>query len=311
MDGEYDSSSFLVTNQGLNPGLNPGLIALDIDGTMIVDGEMDRALISLLEACESRGWQIAFITGRPFVRASLALASLSLPYMLAAINGSDLLSMPEERLLVSHEISLDEPFLHRLLPFEEQCWEWGIDYVLYGGYVKKDLCCWRPSLWRDSWRVALSERAFLAGESWLAWSKEAAPHGTSWPWSCCASLKSFGTEEECSVLAELLMQRGLVASVIRDPHLEKRYLVQATAKEGGKGNAVRSIMELHRQNSSQKLIAAGDDWNDWEMLFLADVKIVMSSAPEELKKRADLIAPPPREGGLFVALQRAIKRLGF
>jgi len=43
------------------------------------------------------------------------------------------------------------------------------------------------------------------------------------------------------------------------------------------------------------------------MLRVADVRIVMSTAPQEVLEEADIVAPPVEQCGIIVGLEEAIK----
>jgi hydroxymethylpyrimidine pyrophosphatase-like HAD family hydrolase len=56
----------------------------------------------------------------------------------------------------------------------------------------------------------------------------------------------------------------------------------------------------------EKVITAGDDENDMSLFQVADIKIAMSHAPERLKEKADLIAPPTQDCGIIHALEMVL-----
>jgi hydroxymethylpyrimidine pyrophosphatase-like HAD family hydrolase len=59
-----------------------------------------------------------------------------------------------------------------------------------------------------------------------------------------------------------------------------------------------------------KVIAAGDDYNDESMLKVADVKVVMATAPQDLLLKADVVAPAASEEGIIAGLEAAIAHVG-
>jgi len=61
-----------------------------------------------------------------------------------------------------------------------------------------------------------------------------------------------------------------------------------------------------RGESGIGLIAAGDSYNDIQMLRAADLRIVMGGAPAEVKALADYVAPPVEEDGLAVAIEEFV-----
>jgi Cof subfamily protein (haloacid dehalogenase superfamily) len=85
----------------------------------------------------------------------------------------------------------------------------------------------------------------------------------------------------------------LVAS--RPGHLE---LLPAGAS---KGVALR-FLAGHLGVPLERIIAAGDQENDIEMISEAGMGIAIAHAPEEVRAAADRVAPPPEQGGLLALL---------
>jgi hydroxymethylpyrimidine pyrophosphatase-like HAD family hydrolase len=99
---------------------------------------------------------------------------------------------------------------------------------------------------------------------------------------------------------------GLEVITIRDPLNPKLHLLLVTDAQASKGFCLdRLIKALHKKQKMGKIIAAGDDRNDLSMLLKADIRIVMSTAPEEVKKEADILAKPVEQNGIIEALVTA------
>lgn len=72
-----------------------------------------------------------------------------------------------------------------------------------------------------------------------------------------------------------------------------------------KATALHKLGELSDSHPS-KMIAAGDGYNDRQMLEVCGLSIVMGDAPDELKAIADYVAPSVDEDGLAVAIEEFI-----
>ena len=109
-----------------------GLIAFDIDGTLShrLD-RIDTKVVEMLERLSTDQWQVALVTGRNFSFAWQILQNFSFPYLLAVQNGTDVLQMPEKKLLKRHY--LDPQILPEI---EEEYRGQKEDFILYAGMDK-------------------------------------------------------------------------------------------------------------------------------------------------------------------------------
>jgi hypothetical protein len=166
----------------------------------------------------------------------------------------------------------------------------------------QDICYYRPALFDADLLDYIERRAAAFRENWRAVGtfKEAAM-------SDFPTLKCFGKIESMNRVAQSLQEKlGLHAPVIRDPFGEDVFLTLATKCEVSKGGAVRYLKQW--TGCGGPVIAAGDDYNDLSMLEEADFRIVMETAPQELKSLADLVAPSAEGCGIISALEQAINR---
>jgi len=69
------------------------------------------------------------------------------------------------------------------------------------------------------------------------------------------------------------------------------------AKGVNKGQALQYIAENFNIKKNE-VVSAGDSWNDSEMISWSEIGIAMNNAPQDLKEKADIIAPPSDQGGL-------------
>jgi HAD superfamily hydrolase (TIGR01484 family) len=277
----------------------PGIIALDIDGTLTAQTyHLPTNVADYLGGLLNKGWQIVFITGRPFKWGQATLAGLNFPHYLAVQNGAIILEMPSATVLA-------RKYLDRSIfpAMDTVCKEEGTDFIIYAGFEYDDICYYRPKRFAPALLNYLEKRTKTLSENWVAVESYDAIELTSFP-----SIKCFGLCDKAVILADKIeKQVGLHVPLIRDPFDEQYYVAQATHADISKGHALTDLIAL--KNIQGNIIAAGDDLNDLSMLQVADCKIVMATAPEEMLRIADVGAPPAAEEGIISGLEQAIARI--
>ena len=276
-----------------------GWIALDIDGTTTADvHEIPKEMRTYLHALSNEGWIIFFITGRLYSWALGTVSSLEFPFYFGVQNGADIFQMPSKKLLSRAYLNRD------ILSFlDREYRSLSEDFLIYTGFENGDTCYYRPRHFAEETKTYLSLLESFSPTPWKPFDTFDFDKKDTFP-----LIKCFGTKEEMTPLYEKLTRRTDVqVSMIRDPLSAAYYLVLITDAGASKGTALERIRST--VHSSSPLIAAGDDFNDLPMIERANVKIVMETAPDELKTHADIIAPSASECGLIPALKEAIRRL--
>jgi Cof subfamily protein (haloacid dehalogenase superfamily) len=275
------------------------LIALDIDGTVTHDMKpIPREVINFLHELAEKGYLLIFVTGRTFHFASQVLKLLNCSYAIAVQNGAFIVEMPSEKIVMKHYLT------ESIIPtMEEICFGEPTDFVIYGGYELGDLCFYRPSHFSSELLDYLKSRQKAFGETWKAVNSFEECYIREFP-----SVKCFGHLEFAQKVAKEIVEKlGLYVPVIRDPFNENYYVVQATHPIVSKRRALQDFIK--QKNFSGVVIAAGDDENDTPMLEFADIAVVMSTAPEEVKKWAKIIAPSAKELGVIPGINQALQQL--
>lgn len=273
-----------------------GIIALDIDGTITSEAHtIDYKVIDYLKLLNMENWLIVFITGRPFSWAWSVLSRFPFPYFFAVQNGATLLEMPGR--IVRNRRLLD----FTLLPtMESICKNERTDFVIYTGYDNGDQCYFRPHRLSDSLKNYLKKRSECLQEKWIP-----VDDYDHLPITNFASLKCFAKEEQARRLVQIIeCECGLHVPLNRDPFDSDYYVIQATHPDATKGCTLNYLKQM--TGISYPIIAAGDDGNDLSMLMEADIKVVMATAPDEILKVANIIAPPASSNGIIEGLQHAI-----
>lgn len=269
------------------------LIALDIDGTLTSDlHALPQEVQSYLERLTQLGVIVVLITGRCFSLAYPPLANWKFPFLLAVHNGAVILQMPEKKII--SEQYIDPTVIGAL---EEIVNDEETDFSLYTSIKNEDICYYRPLRYSSKLREYVDMRSKLCRENWVAVENYA-----TLPLSSLAAIKFFGDKESSHrIKLQVENKLSLHIPVIRDPIDQRVYIAQATHPDIDKGTAVDRILN----GEERFVIAAGDDLNDLPMLTRANLKIVMGTAPEELKRVADVVAKPAEELGIIEALENA------
>lgn len=278
-----------------------GIIALDIDGTITDEHHaMPKEVVDYLASLGSEGWRLIFITGRTFAWGYPVLKSLPIEYDFAVQNGAIIIRMPSKEII-------SKKYLDRSIfpTMDAICEGKPSDYVIYTGFERNDLCYYRPNHFSEELLGYLSRRIKGIEETWRAVETFEELKISDFP-----SIKCFGKKDSAEELAQSMEKKlGLHTPLIRDPFNEDYYVAQATHPQVNKGQALLDFIKF--TGNKEIVIAAGDDNNDQTMLAVADIKVVMETAPEPLLKIADIIAPSARHSGIIKGLQQAIQRSKF
>lgn len=281
-----------------------GTIALDIDGTLTDHAHLSLNVITYLKSLADNGWRLVFITGRTFQSGFLTLQELPFTYYLAVQNGAIILEMPSRRILGKKY--LDRSIFSELNAI---CDEEPSDFVIYGGFENQDHCFYRPNRFSPELMGYLEQRIVAFKEVWHPLNSYDEMALDAFP-----SVKCFGRYESAKKLCQRIEEKlGLHVPMIRDPfgaiYLgQEYYVVQATHQSISKGQALLDVIALTGERG--KVIAAGDDYNDVPMWQVADVKVVMATAPPDLQEKADIVAPAASEEGIIQGLEAAIAHVG-
>lgn len=273
-----------------------GTIGLDIDGTITVNTHrLEEKIKRYLEGLIEKRWQLIFLTGRTFSFAFPLLASLKGVYAFTVQNGASLYAMPSEKLLSKTYLPLSTlPPLMELFARERR------GFLVESGKENGDICYYTTDYLSADEQKYVNFRISISPETW-----KRVDDFSALPLRDYAVAKYFAPADVANRLAEKITALGYYAViVISDPFRPGYFLAHINAKGVSKANVLEKFCGKNRP-----LIAAGDDYNDAEMIQRADVKIVMKNAPEEMHALADILAPPASEEGIIPALEKAMKRV--
>lgn len=273
-----------------------GIIALDIDGTVTTEAaSIPEAVTSYLKSLVDDGWQMIFLTGRTYTHGRHALRNLPFPHYVGFQNGAIILEMPSHTIL--HKIYIPKSFVPKV---DEVCRSEGTEFLLFSGYEDGDRVYFCGKRLSTPMKQYFRLRAQALQESLI--EVESVDHICQSEFS---SFKCFGLREQMEKISKRVAKEiGLYSPVIADPFNNSYCVLQMTHPTVNKGSALSRFAAI-KQNDGD-IIAAGDDLNDIPLLQQASVAIAMQSAPEALKRVADIIAPPASECGIIDGIRKAI-----
>jgi Cof subfamily protein (haloacid dehalogenase superfamily) len=278
--------------------MKTGLLALDIDGTVSekfsrISDELSKYLTSL----EKAGWVLLFPTGRTLKWSSVVLDGMLSSYFIAPQNGAFIVSFPSQEVILRRY--LESSCIEKLASCLRQ---FGSSFALYLGPENDEKVYYCKNHFSKEEKNYLLKRAGIIQEKW-----HELEDFSCFPSSLFSSLRIFVFDKELARPIQEMIRRDFHFScpIMSDSICSDFRIIQVTREDASKAMSVKALQE--KLSIKGPTIAAGDDLNDIELLEAADIPIAMSSAPEELKKRAKLIAPSTKE--LIFTLQEAIGSL--
>lgn len=270
-----------------------GTIALDIDGTITTSHhELPSRVQTFLEKLIEDGWQLIFITGRTFSFAYPVLSKIKGNFLFGVQNGSSLFQMPDNKLVIKNYLSKEEIVL-----FHAIAQEVGVSLLIESGKQNDDICYFNSKELTVDELEYLEFRKKISLRPWVD-----LPSFDLLPIAECAVIKYFSTDEKAKKFQEKMKKLPFNHLTIKDPFRPPFSLTLISQADATKDKMVGKL-------AKRPLIAAGDDFNDFEMIKLADVKITMADAPKELQEIADIVALGAKNEGIIAALEEAIKRV--
>ena len=273
----------------------PGIIALDLDGTLL---NSDKILTPENEAALRRaaeeGIEIVPATGR-FARG-MPECIRDLPYVhyVIAINGAEVADLRSGTALVRAELPADTALavmeeLDRL-PVIYDCYAGGWGYMTRSLYEKA--AEYAPTKHNldmiRNLRTPVPELKAYLRETGLGVQK----------------IQAFFLDQDLRKrtmerLAALFPDTTVVSSIVNN--------IEVNSRDAQKGFALRKLAEAIGVDPADTM-AFGDDLNDLSMIEAAGTGVAMANAAEEVRKKADYVAPSCDENGVAAALRDLLWR---
>ena len=298
--------------------VSPRLIAIDMDGTLLNSaGHVSERNRAALRSAEEAGIEVVIATGRRHSFAMRVLRELNLQQANALVSsngtvirtiGSELLHrshMPVEtaRWLCEHVAE----FRNTLVLTFDTVGEDGED--TRGALIVQDIEELRSHI--EGWTK--SNEAYIAEVQSLEEALDGDPP---------IQMMLCGPVERMRQAEALLVEHPLITAVAASARHDAEIALHRTEYPGrdlcildilpagcSKASALERLVEM-REISMQEVLAIGDNWNDLPMLEAAGRAVLMSNAPEQLKKLAGergwTIGPSNDEDGVAVAIETAL-----
>lgn len=263
------------------------LLAVDVDGTLTrPDGSISRRTIDAVRALQQRGTRLCIASGRPpqgIMPVARTMGMEEFGGYVIGFNGGLLTDYATGRVLYTAALP-DEA-----LPVVLECGRRPGHAVLT--YAGGAICTEVP----DDPYVQISHRRngmpVHAVRDFLSQVPLPVP-------------KCIITGDPCTMPA---LQREVAARLygVADAYLSEAFFLEVVRKGVDKGDALARLLE-HLGLSHDGLIAAGDGYNDMGMIRLAARGIAMGNAHPDVRRVADVVAPPAQEDGLAQVLERLL-----
>jgi HAD superfamily hydrolase (TIGR01484 family) len=278
-----------------------GLIALDIDGTLTDDPRhIDPKVVNFLkEEMYGGGWQVMFLTGRSYTFGHKPLEVFDFPFYFGTQNGAALFKMPGKEVVKEHFLSRKE-----LCELEAIASSQNQSFLVYSGEKLGDFCYYHGATYTEEEKAYLDELAQFSVVPW----QDSGPF-ENLKQEAFPMLKAFGSLGEMQQLKKAIERPSLACTLVHDPFRRKQngYYLLVNAANATKGAILKELADIDakKQGVRPKIIAAGDDENDASMFKVADIPIVMETAPKHLLEHAKVVAKPASECGIIEALRKA------
>ncbi|PID80627.1 hypothetical protein CSA17_03810 [bacterium DOLJORAL78_65_58] len=278
------------------------LIAIDIDGTLLnteFDDVLPQREIRAMEAARLAGHTVVLCTGRN-KRSAEGLLELSgwfpadLPLVL--LNGATVWGGRPRRQLANHLLEPED--ITALVALFRR---FGVAPMIYGADSDGGILHHEPGPKNSILTIYLDKRGHTVGAIVeVADLLAAAPR---------RALEVGSIDEKERVLAlsaavgEELGERVKVVNTRSLMGGNKYYWAEVFSAGCGKAEGLRTLREHHPEVEGP-LVAIGDNYNDLDMFAVADFRVVMANAPDDVREAADLVTLPVQQNGAALVLEQ-------
>lgn len=277
-----------------------GVIASDIDGTLTGEDHLIPDLVvEYLHFLHNEGWQICLVTGRSYGFAHTAIDKINFPFLLALQNGSEILSMPDKKILFQHFLTFQDLIEIEKIwqKFREE------DYIIYSGQETGDFCYYRETNFSPRVLEHLNTLKKLSFREWQCFETIDEIEQKSYP-----LVKCFGSQKVLLEMEKEFEKLGRFSfATLKDPLHPGLYLILVTTKIANKGNAITFLKNTMKWQGP--LIVAGDQTNDFPLFEVGEYKIAMGDGDTRLIEKATTVAPPSKEMGIIQGLKETLAKI--
>lgn len=260
------------------------LIAVDLDGTLLCSGgrTVHERNVRALERAAACGVRVVVCTGRIFTAAVKYARLVPGDQPVICVNGA--VVRTSRSLAYMRRVSMPSQTARAVLGLLHEC---GANIWLYSG----DLC------WAERESPALDKMRLRTDVE-----VRFAPRLDELEPLRAEKIFCMQTPEETVRLRALAAERLGVSVYVTLPLPE--YL-EILSPEATKGKAL-TLLAAELGVAKEEIAAFGDGLNDMELFDAAGLTVAMGNAADELKARADLVAPTNNEGGVGQVVERIL-----
>jgi len=262
--------------------VQPELIAIDLDGTLLVDHyHISEENIAAIRKAAAHGIAVYLVAGRAIRGMQLAAEVLGLTTPLISLNGAFIFDASKNEILHSHPIP--RKLANRAIALFEQ----KEIYIGYHSALKwfVDTDC---AEMRAEGKSMNREPEFVEN---LTSASIPAPH------------KLIAIDFEHEDLLQVAHQELCREFPDLNAHFSETFALEIFDSQVSKGKALQFIAES-KNIPAEKIMVIGDNYNDISMMELAGLSVAMGNAPADVKSRSDWTAPSNTENGVAFAIER-------
>ncbi len=262
------------------------LIVLDVDGTLVGKGAYPTQRVAeAISAAKAKGIQVALCTGRASEACYHLLHSLQLNGLHVFFDGAAVVEWPSNDLVFLQALP---PRASRRLVELSREHEMFLEIYAHDFYFietdnalaqhqreKLQISSLVTDLMSLVDRIKIVKGQLLAAD---ATSKEKAERITE------------QMADYCKMSWSLDGSNGI-------------YFINAVGRSVSKGQAIGDMVDYLNLSLSE-VMAVGDSFNDLPAFRVVDFSVAMGNAPDEVKEKADWIAPSVQDDGVAVAIEK-------
>jgi Cof subfamily protein (haloacid dehalogenase superfamily) len=274
-----------------------GLLAVDVDGTLITDhGIITDEVYNALEKAHKLNWEIIIASGRTFPAAKTIVEKL--PFIKYAIMSNGACTVDMRDMSINHAEMLSPDTVKEVIGHARGC---GAVPALYDLSVENQhvyydtlegVCEYFEHYLNTDPRCTLVENIEHYSENIL-------------------QVSTVAKKEIIITLQKALAGIGATVMVLpyETPRLggksDEFWFIQIVNTNAKKHIALRRMHDL-LEIPAGRYVAAGDNYNDCDMLEDADVGVAMGNAPDDVKAHADVVVSSNNHSGLAQVVDEII-----
>lgn len=270
------------------------LIALDFDGTIAARKQpVDDTMVNYINKWKEQNIETVIVSGRPYRSLKRELEPIEEDVFIVSNNGNLIRTKNSEKTFYKNTFPKE-----KIRPIGEAMIARGIHPIFHvDSYFKGyDLVTLFETTEREASYISFYENLYKRMTLEEALEEDVLVIAGYTTADVFYDLKEDEALKSSGMTAHLLKSRDKVLSLIE--------IIGNT----NKWNGLEKLAEL-KGIDTEKIVAFGDDMNDESMIEHAGIGVAMASAPDEVKKKSDIVCQePPEEYGAFKLADKIINK---